>query len=635
VPPTAALDDQIAARIRRRLEKLYGEAAEDCLREIINAVERFRQQAVRLPQPHDWDQRDVVLITYADQLRPTNRIPHATGVPGEGLPEDHPEQSPLATLEGFLRDEGWDQLLSTVHLLPFFPYSSDDGFSVIDYLAVDPRAGNWDDIGRLGNHFRLMFDLVLNHISCQSAWFQSYLDGQEPYARFFIEVAPETDLSEVTRPRSLPLLTPVETSAGTRHVWSTFSSDQIDLDYRQPQVLVAMLEVLLAYVARGAQIVRLDAIAYLWKEIGTPCVHLPRTHEVVKLMRNLLEEVAPGVWLLTETNVPHQENIRYFGQGDEARLVYQFSLPPLLLDAFVHHDAKALMQWLAHLEPSPPGTTYFNFTASHDGIGVRPLEGLVAAERIASLVDAVRHRGGLVSTRRQADGTDVPYELNISYLDALAPKQPKTHARPNTHVRADARGQHEAPGQPDQPDADRSTDQWPSDPRIAWHARRFLATQAVMLALRGIPAVYFHSLVGSRNDTAGAESSGQPRRINRQKFSLEQLQAQIGQPDSLARAIYHGYRRLLEVRRQTGAFHPEGQQEAIDSGNPALVTFLRRSPDGSQTVLVAANVSNREQPLDLATCCQQPLQVDLIVGQPVAHDSGILRLLPGQAVWLE
>jgi glycosidase len=638
VRPTssAVLDDQFIERIRGRLVLLYGDAADDCLLEIVAAVDRFRRQAPQLPEPHDWDQQDVVLITYADQLhltegdanqdicagKPQNPLWQLPlGPPGQSpgqSPLDPPGQSPLGTLENFFREEQWDQLISTVHLLPFFPYSSDDGFSVIDYLAVDPQVGSWDDMQPLRHRFRLMFDLVLNHISQQSDWFQSYRAGQDPYSQFFIEVDPQTDLSEVTRPRSLPLLTPVETSAGTRHVWTTFSSDQIDLNYCQPQVLVAMLEILLAYVAHGAQIVRLDAIAYLWKEIGTPCVHLPLTHEVVKLMRDLLEGVAPGVWLLTETNVPHRENVHYFGQGDEARLVYQFSLPPLLLDAFNHHDATTLMEWLAQLEPPPSGTTYLNFTASHDGIGVRPLEGLLPPERIASLVEAVRRRGGRVSTRRVADGSDVPYELNITYVDALAPE-------PTALLETD--GQLGTDGQP-------GTDGQSDSEQVALHACRFLATQAIMLALQGIPAVYFHSIVGSRNDQTGAESSGQPRRINRQKFSTEQLQAQIGQPSSLAQAIYRGYQQLLVARRKIRAFHPEGQQQSINSGNPALVTFLRHSPDSQQTVLVAANVSDQEQPLNVEACCQQPLTQDLITAQPIATKTGTLNLLPGQAVWL-
>jgi len=571
---TTALNPATLGRLAARLENLYGAAGTDSLRQIVDAVEQF---VARSPDEsyRGWDPSDVVLITYGDQVRE------------EGKP-------PLATLGQVLRERGLDQLLSTVHLLPFYPYSSDDGFSVIDYTAVNPDLGSWDDIAELQKTSRLAFDLVLNHMSSQSEWFASYLRGEEPYARFFREADPDDDLSAAVRPRSSPLLTPFETHRGTRHVWTTFSADQVDLNFAEPIVLVTMLEVLLEYVARGAQIIRLDAIAFLWKESGTSCLHLWQTHEVVKLMRDILSAVAPQVWLLTETNVPYQENVSYFGTGDEAQLVYQFSLPPLLLDAFTHGDATLLMRWLVGLEKNPSGTTFLNFTASHDGIGVRPLEGLVPEEQIGRLVSAMQERGGLVSSRRREDGVDVPYELNISYVDALAPTN--------------------------------STD-------TELHARRFLATQAVMLALQGIPAIYFHSLFGTQNDVQGAQLSGQSRRINRRKFHRHELDTQIDHPNSLSGRIYAGYRHLLRLRRKQSAFHPNAEQTPIDTGNPALISFLRFSENSGQTVLVVANVGSERVLLDVTKWLTGAKVQDLISGWevPAAAQTDVL---PGQACWL-
>ncbi|MCG8585754.1 MAG: alpha-amylase family glycosyl hydrolase, partial [Pirellulales bacterium] len=430
-----ALQQRIAAHLKRLYEPAV---ADNCLARLVELVNSYRAR-IGGRESRKWDQTDIVLITYGDMVR------------SDG------DASPLSELRGFLKDESLDESLSTVHILPFFPYSSDDGFSVIDYHAVNPELGDWPDVARLSEDFRLAFDLVLNHASSKSDWFARYLACEEPYSRFFVEADPEADLTAVTRPRSLPLLTSYETAHGTKYVWTTFSADQVDLNFAEPELLLAMLGVLLDYTARGAQVIRLDAIAFLWKRIGTSCVHLDETHEVVKLMRDVLEAAAPHVWILSETNVPHKENISYFGDGDEAHIVYQFSLPPLLLDAFTHADTTYLCKWLSDLEPAKPGTTFLNFTASHDGVGVRPLEGLVPDDRLESLVAAVKSRGGLVSTRRREDGTDVPYELNIAYVDALAPSE-----------------------------ADEDL-----------HARRFLSTQAVMLALRGVPALYFHSLVGA------------------------------------------------------------------------------------------------------------------------------------------
>ncbi len=525
-------------RIQPRLRRLYEDRAGECAQRVLALAERY---AGELPAVKPaWDQRDVVLITYAGQVRCE-----------EGLP--------LGCLRRFLADAGLEPLLSTVHLLPFFPYSSDDGFSVIDYRRVDPSAGDWPDVAALGERYELMFDLVLNHVSRQSAWFKGYLEGREPYTRYFIDVNPAADVSSVVRPRSLPLLTPVESARGTRHVWTTFSDDQIDLNFAEPDVLVEMLDVLLFYLRQGARIIRLDAIAYLVKRLGTPCIHLPETHEVVKLMRDLVDELAPGAILLTETNVPHEENYSYFGAGDEAQMVYQFALAPLFLEALLAGDVTLLTRWLAGLEPPPAGCTVLNFTASHDGVGVRPLEGLMPPERFDRFIRAIEARGGRVSMKRNADGTDSPYELNITYFSALAD-----------------------PGQPDP----------------ARQVRRFLASQAVMLGLRGMPAVYFHSLVGTPNDTEGVEATGRARSINRRKFTREQLDALL-LPGSAQAAVLEGYRAMLAARIAQPAFHPDGHQQVVELPDPALLGFVRTSPDGRQRILVLLNASDRLQSVEV------------------------------------
>ena len=573
--------DALIERLRPRAATLYGDRQEACLAALRQVVERYPG---RLPEraPSRWSQRDVVLITYSDQVQ------------SEG-------ESALAAQREFLTSAGLDRLISTVHILPFCPHSSDDGFSVIDYRQVDPVVGDWQDLRDLGARVDLMFDLVLNHCSQASEWFQAYLQGKAPYTQFFIEVDPGTDLSAVTRPRSLPLLTEFETSRGTRHVWTTFSRDQVDLNFAEPDVLVAMLDVLLFYVEQGARIIRLDAIAYLWKQIGTTCIHLPKTHEVVKLMRDVLDSLAPHVLLLTETNVPHEENVSYFGHGDEAHMVYQFSLPPLLIDAMLHEDAGPLRQWLASLEQAAPGTTYLNFTASHDGIGVRPLEGLVSDERFAHLLAAVKDRGGHVSMRNNPDGSDTPYEMNITYLDAL--------------------------GEPGGMDS-------------KLHARRFLTSQAIMLALRGIPAVYFHSLVGTTNDEEGVEASGKPRRINRHKFRLDELRERIAAPGSLQALVYEGYRRLLFTRAHQSAFHPDAAQEVLDLGDPALLAFLRSSTDGRQQILILANMSATPRKLHLSEFGGLEFSQDLLAAVPHDPDrpfapDDLVAIEPFQAMWLE
>ncbi len=404
-------------RIQKQLELLYGkETSEKTWFELENRLLTFKAEYPDLSdRKYEISGKDIVLITYSDQFSEANL-------------------TPLQSLNNFL----YEHLLGVVncvHILPFFPYSSDDGFSVIDFRQVDPKLGNWHNIQNLANSFSLMVDLVINHVSSQSDWFQKFLKGDKKYEDFFITVPPDTDLSKVVRPRALPLLTEVQTYAGKKYVWTTFSPDQIDLNYKNPEVLIEVIDVLLGYIANGAEIIRLDAIAYLWKEVGTSCIHLPQTHAVVKLLRAILDEIAPRVILISETNVPHQENVSYFGshfegdkqRGDEAQLVYQFPLAPLVLHTFYSGDVTALREWASAISTPYPQSYFFNFIASHDGIGIRPAEGLLSRDQIQNLVNSTLQHGGQVSYRTNPDGAKSVYELNITLYDALNdPKSSKT-----------------------------------------------------------------------------------------------------------------------------------------------------------------------------------------------------------------
>jgi glycosidase len=523
-------------------------------------------------------QRDAILITYGDQFR-------EPGIP------------PLQILRRVLV-ETLDCPTSGVHILPFFPYSSDDGFSVIDYSQVNPEFGAWADVERLGGDLRLMFDAVVNHISRHSEWFQRFLAGDPEYADWFIAFEPDapTDwVPEVTRPRALPLLTPVQTAAGERLVWTTFSNDQIDLNYAHPPVLLKILETLLLYVEKGARLIRLDAIAYLWKEVGTSCIHLEQTHRVVKLMRCVLDAVAPGVILITETNVPHEENISYFGQPlpaggtDEAQLVYQFPLPPLVMHSLLTGSARALSAWAAGLEV-PPQATFFNFTASHDGIGVMPARGLLSDSEVQALVDATLAHGGRASYKTNPDGSRSVYELNISYFDALS----------------DPAGNE------------------PLDVQVA----RFVVSQAIMLSLAGVPGIYVHSLLGSRSWSESVARTGHNRTINRQKLNRADLERELADPASLRSQVFSAYCRLLRARASDPAFDPYGQQQVLALGD-AVFALLRTSPQGDSQVLCLHNVSARAE----AVWLDPGLWRDLLSGKEVhAGPEGLLYPLPPYAV---
>jgi sucrose phosphorylase len=448
-------------------------------------------------------------------------------------------------------------VVSGIHILPFYPWSSDDGFSVKDYRAVDPALGGWRDVERLGHSFRLMFDGVINHASAQGTWFQSFLRDEAPYRDYFLTVEGDPDLSQIVRPRTLPLLTEYQTAAGPRRVWTTFSPDQVDLDFRNPEILLEIFEILLMYAQRGAQFIRLDAIAFLWKQIGTSCLHLPQTHAVIQLLRAVLDDVAPHVRLITETNVPHADNISYFGDGrNEAQLVYNFALPPLVLHTLRTGDATVLSEWARGLDLPSDQTTFFNFLASHDGIGLNPTRGILSPAEIDALVEQTLAHGGLISYKHNADGTQSPYEMNINYFDALS--------NPT------------------------------SDEPFETQVGRFMAAQTIMLSLRGVPGIYFHSLFGSRNWQEGVQQTQHNRTINREKLERSALESELVDPNSLRAQVFGRFRQRLVMRAASSTFHPHGGQQILDV-DPGVFGVLRTSPDGAQQMTCLQNVTAQAQ----------------------------------------
>jgi glycosidase len=576
----------MADRLLEHLTFLYGERqAAKASYKLSALIERY-QSTLETPTESERSrvsERDAVLITYGDMVREDGR-------------------SPLQSLASFL-ERNLGGLVSTIHLLPFYPYSSDDGFSVIDYKSVDPDLGDWNDVASIGRNFRLMMDAVVNHVSVKSAWFEAFLRYEPPYRNYFVEVDESADLSKVFRPRALPLLTEFETAAGRKRVWTTFSADQVDLNFANPDVLLEVIDILLFYVSKGAHFIRLDAIAFIWKEPGTSSLHLPQTHSIIQLMRAVLDRVAPYVSLITETNVPHEDNISYFGDGtNEAQLVYNFSLPPLTLHALHTGKATVLSKWAAGLSPPSGSTTFFNFLASHDGIGVTPARDLLADEEVQELAFRVEELGGAVSYRINSDGSSSAYELNINYLDAL--------------------------GQPGVPE-DREL-----------QARRFLVSQAIMLSLRGVPGIYLHSLIGSRNWNVGVRQTGRARTINREKLSRLHLERELNDPDSLRHLVFRRYRRLLEVRTANSAFHPSGGQQVLDY-DPRVFSLLRTSPDGRNQILCLHSVSDERLKLymdanRLSTAGSSAF-TELIGGRSYAlnEDGSLtLRIEPYEVLWL-
>jgi glucosylglycerate phosphorylase len=570
--------EQKRKTILDNLEFVYGKEKGKAINEQVNnLVDRYTKKSLT-PSKQWVDEKDIMVITYGDSIKEDGK-------------------APLRSLKEFLT-EHTEGRINSVHVLPFYPYSSDDGFSVIDYLEVNPELGEWKDIHSLAEEFDIMFDAVINHISSQSDWFKQYKSGNPAYKDFFIEADPAEDYSTITRPRALPLLTKVETASGDKYVWTTFSDDQIDLNYENEGLLLSILDILAKYVEHGARYLRLDAIGFMWKKLGTTSIHLEETHRLVQIMRDILEMIAPGTIIITETNVPHKDNISYFGDGhNEAHLVYQFPLPPLTLQAFQTEDATHLSQWADSLEPTTEDTTFFNFLASHDGVGVRPVEGILSQAEVEAMVEKVKERGGFVSYKDNGDGTQSPYELNINYLDALS-----------------------VPGEPDEK-----------------KARRFLAAQSILLSVMGVPGIYIHSLLGSRNDYEGAKKTGRNRSINREKLNRRELEEEVMQKGSLRNLIFSNYKHYISVRTEEKAFHPNASQEMFFLDNRVL-SFKRTNSKENSQVTVLVNVSDDDVSLTLSDLTQTGESAkDLLSERIYNKENGNLSLTlsPYEVLWLK
>lgn len=572
MPEQSALTDPPASHdsLVAWLAPLYGEAAATHC--IDAAMEAAQRHGLPIESESSIDASFNVMITYGDIVQ-------------------RPGEAPLNTLAKFMADH-LSHTIAAIHILPFFPESSDDGFSVMDYRAVNRDMGSWADIATLGQAHPLMFDLVLNHTSRKGQWFANYLGDAHPGRDYFIEVEPKTDLRSVVRPRSTPLLAEVATARGTKHLWATFSDDQIDLNFANPAVLSEFIDIIFEYVARGARLLRLDAVAFLWKEIGTPCIHLPQTHRLIKFLRALLTRYAPGVLLITETNVPHAENISYLVDGDEAHVAYQFALPPLVATALISGSAAKLTRWAASLPALPDGCHFLNFTASHDGIGLRAVESILDESEIGQLVDTVRARGGFVSTRAVADGSHKPYELNISYYDLFG-----------------------------------AGEDYDNDDR---HIQRFICSQAIAMALAGIPALYFHSLVATRNDQTGVEQTGRYRTINRRRWDVGELGHRLEADGHHAR-VFARLKRLLAVRARQPALHPDAAQDVIDLGD-SIFAVQRHTRE--QTLLALHNVTDKPVRVPAHVLPDARVRRNVTAGSDISGSTRSITLAPYEVAWI-
>jgi sucrose phosphorylase len=577
-----ALKDKLIHQLAFIYEDDYATIAD----RLLSTMRLNSSDQIFTPKAHEnlWDQEDVVLITYGDSVyQPSPDL-------SDGVIE-----APLKTLHTFLK-RYCIHAVNHVHILPFFPYSSDDGFSVIDYSTVNESLGDWDDIEAISEDFGLMVDLVINHCSARSAWFEQFVEGKSPGKDFFFTASLTEDISQVVRPRTSPLLRETKTATGVKEVWCTFSHDQVDFDFRNPEVLLAMVDIIRLYLDKGTRIFRFDAIAFLWKKSGTSCINLAQTHEVVRLLRSLIEHANPQTIIITETNIPNRENLTYFGNANEAHAIYNFSLPPLLVNTLVSGSSQYLKNWLMSMPPAQNGTFYFNFIASHDGIGLRPAEGLLSENEINDLVNCMQGFGGRIGWRSADNGKQKPYELNIALIDAL---------------KGTLKGEDQ------------------------WQIERFICAHAIMLGLEGVPGLYIHSLIGTTNDEDKVLHTGQNRSINRHRWDHNTLIEELDDVHSLHHQVLTQITQLLHIRREQRAFHPNATQFTLQLRD-VLFGYWRQSIDRKQSIFCVSNITDTEQELYLSDLNLIGTEnwTDLISQNTISLEDIKVTLSPYQTLWL-
>lgn len=573
--------EQLKNKLIQQLETIYqditlAEAAADIADALIDIMRLTSHVAAPKPFTNHWSESDIILITYGDSIISQ-------------------KQPPLKTLKTFL-DTYLKSTINSVHILPFFPYSSDDGFSVIDYSSVNESLGTWQDITQISEQYQLMSDLVINHCSSRSAWFDNFIKGEGVGHDFFFTAHPDDDLSEVVRPRTSPLLKEVETGQGKKFVWCTFSHDQVDFDFRNPEVLKTFASIIRQYLDNGVKIFRFDAIAFLWKVVGSKSINLPQTHEVVRLLRTLIEAAEPHAIIITETNIPNTQNLTYFGNANEAHGIYNFSLPPLLLNTLLTGNCLYLKRWLMSMPPAQDGTLYFNFIASHDGIGLRPAEGLLSDAELDSLIHTVENFGGKISWRSTENGEQKAYEMNIALYDAL---------------------------------------QGTVDGKDQWNFERFICAHAIMFGLEGIPGIYIHSMLGTQNDTKKLANTHHNRSINRHRWQEDILELALANKNLHHHKVLSTLKTLLDIRIKQPAFHPNATQFTLHLGLQ-LFGFWRQSLNRKQSIFCVSNISNQPVvlPLSELNLIITKSWYELISQREITELSQEMTLAPYQTVWI-
>ena len=539
--------------------------------QIIQIIKKFNQK--NLKKKITISEKTSLVISYGDNVYSNNT-------------------NSIKVFQNFFK-KNLDKYFNSIHFLPFYPSSSDSGFAVKDHYKIEKRIGSWSDIKRISKSNHVMADIVINHSSARGLWFKNFLKKKRPGKDYFLTVNSEFNTSKVVRPRDHKLLKKIDIFKKPDYLWRTFSADQIDLNFKNPSVLLRFIKIVIHLVNNGVTIFRLDAIAYLWKQNGTNCINLKQTHEIVKLLRLITSLLNVKTIIISETNLPEKENLSYFGKNDEANWIYNFSLPPLLIHAFLFENSSYLNKWSKNLPNTKVSNSYLNFIASHDGIGMRPTEGILNKKSLNNFLKRLKKNGSKFSYRKVQNKSRKVYEANITVFDALKKSD--------------------------------------TDPDGRFNLERYVAAHAIMISFEGIPAIYFNSLFGKSNDEAKYVITGNNRDVNRYKWNYKNISKKLGDKTSKQSIFFQNLGKLLSIKRKQKAFHPNAKRLNINLG-PKIFCFKRLSLDRKQSIICITNLSstNQNAKLDRSLINYK----DLMSPKTKLVEKNILALKPFQTVWL-
>ncbi len=522
-----------------------------------------------------WSEKDVLLITYADSIIKKN-------------------QKNLITLSNFLTK--YCKEFTYVHILPFFPFSSDDGFAVEDYKKIKKEHGSWNDLKKITKSFKIMVDLVINHCSSRNRLFKNFLENKDPGKEFFISSQKKFPTSKkIVRPRSSDLSKKVLINGKDNYVWCTFGHDQVDFNFKNPSVLIYFFEIIKFYLDQNIKALRLDAVAFLWKELGTRCINLPQTHNIIRLIRLIIDNFYNKTLIITETNIPSHENLTYFGNNNEAHCIYNFSLAPLLIHAIISGNSFYLKKWSRGMPPAQENNSYLNFLSTHDGIGMRPVEGILPEMEVKKYFRFFKKQGGLFSYRTNKGKKSV-YEVNITLLEALK-------------------------------ECYNGKDKYIFD--------RFVLAHTILFSMEGIPAIYIQNFLGSKNDNIKVKKTNSFRSINRKNWNYDSLTKIINNKSTINNKILNSIKNLIVLRKKQVAFHPNATQFTLQLGD-IFFGLWRQSIDRSQSIFCISNLTNKKQKISLLdiNLISTNSWFDLLTKKKIKNIGDELFFKPYQTYWI-